>query len=186
MGSALTTSCPQVEVVDRGHLPAPTRLFRTRATLITTPPPLERRSVVHGRITPVPPASREPQEGHVCAQVPGMSVSANVQTVARSRSGLGAARLSSARACGGTGRCGHRADVLRASTPRRSADGRSSMRAPTRCRSKPRIRSNPYTTSLDAIQGTRGTGLRRLLRPPAALGFGAGAEDAVGQLPCPS
>jgi hypothetical protein len=27
-----------------------------------TAPPLERRLVVHGRITPVPPASREPQE----------------------------------------------------------------------------------------------------------------------------
>ncbi len=33
--------------------------------------------------------------------------------------------------------CGHRADLLRDSTSRRSAGGRSSMRAPSRCRSKP-------------------------------------------------
>lgn len=67
-----------------------------------------------------------------------MSASANVLTIARSRSGLAAARLSSARAC--RGRLSGAVIVLisfEASTLRRSAGGRSSMRAPSRCRSKP-------------------------------------------------
>ncbi|MFJ9362189.1 winged helix-turn-helix transcriptional regulator [Streptomyces mirabilis] len=53
-------------------------------------------------------------------------------------SGLAVARLCAARACRGRAVvCGHRADLLRASTPRRSAGGRSSMRASARSRSKP-------------------------------------------------
>jgi hypothetical protein len=70
-----------------------------------------------------------------------MSASANVLTIARSRSGLAAARLSSARAC--RGRLSGAVIVLisfEASTLRRSAGGRS------------RIGSNPYTTSLDATR----------------------------------
>ncbi|MFF1605301.1 winged helix-turn-helix transcriptional regulator [Streptomyces mirabilis] len=70
-------------------------------------------------------------------------------------SGLAVARLSAARACRGrTVVCGHRAGLLRASTPRRSAGGRSSMRASARSRSKPPEQANPYTASLDATRVT--------------------------------
>jgi hypothetical protein len=63
--------------------------------------------------------------------------------------------------------CGRRADLLRASTPRRSADGRSCIRAltPTPVQT-PGSGGNPCTTSQDATQTSApsGTAMRRLPR----------------------
>lgn len=68
-----------------------------------------------------------------------MSASANVLTIARKQQ-VGTRRgeiVFREAVLGQTAGCGHRADLLRASTPRRSAGGRSSMRASSRRRNNP-------------------------------------------------
>src|SRR5690242_14467957 len=84
-----------------------------------------------------------------------MSASANVLTIARSRSGLAAARLSSARAC--RGRLSGAVIVLISFGLRHLEDQPVAVRLcgpHPNAGANPRIRSNPYTTSLDATHTT--------------------------------
>ena len=67
-----------------------------------------------------------------------------------------------------------------ASALRRSAGGRSSMRATSQCRSKPWTRSNPYTTSLDATTTAVMRNRPHAVRPASSKEWGeqhAGAGE---------
>src|SRR3954454_15846268 len=90
-----------------------------------------------------------------------MSASANVLTIARSRSGLAAARLSSARECRGT--LSGAVIVLSPSRLRHFEDQPVAVHLCGHhpdAGANPRIRSNPYTTSLDATVRPARTRLR--------------------------
>jgi hypothetical protein len=82
-----------------------------------------------------------------------MSASANVLIIARSRSGLAAARLSSARAC--RGRLSGAVIVLISFELRHLEDQPVAVHLCGHhpdAGANPRIRSNPYTTSQDATR----------------------------------
>src|SRR5690349_24170378 len=91
-----------------------------------------------------------------------MGASANVLTIARSRSGLAAARLSSARACRGT--LSGAVIVLISFVARHFEDQPVAVHLCGHhpdAGANPRIRSNPYTTSLDATHVCRWIGRSR-------------------------
>src|SRR4051812_43954978 len=105
-----------------------------------------------------------------------MSASANVLTIARSRSGLAAARLSSARAC--RGRLSGAVIVLISFELRHLEDQPVAVHLCGHhpdAGANPRIRSNPYTTSQDATGSSRTLPrFHRLLAPWGWVTLGGG------------